>query len=88
MSVKGETHSNVGFDELSFEEAILKLNQTVESLEVGELSISEATLLYETGINLVRVCNQKLAEAELKITQIQTEYGNQIQLSTTNNLEE
>ncbi len=74
--------NQIGFDEekLSFEQVQSKLDETVQALEAGELPLAEATSLYETGMKLARVCNEMLASAELKITQVQTAYGDQMRL--------
>ena len=66
--------------ELTFEEALGRLEQIVKALEAGGLSLSEATRLYEKGMKLARLCSEMLAVAELKITQIQTAYGEQMRL--------
>ena len=67
-------------DDLSFEQALAQLDETVKALEAGEKPLAEATRLYEQGMRLARVCNEMLAAAELKITRIQTAYGEQMRL--------
>ena len=62
-------------DTLSFEEAFRRLNEMAESLDVGGLSLSDATSQYEEGMNLVRRCNQLLDEAELKITNLKDSFA-------------
>ena len=69
-----------GIDELTFEQAIARLDETVEALEAGDVPLAEATRLYEQGMKLARVCSEMLATAELRITQIQTAYGEQMRL--------
>ena len=69
-------------EDLSFEEAYSRLEETVHSLEEGGLSLSEATRLFEEGMKLARVCNELLSSAELKITRLQTAYGEQMRLLT------
>ena len=64
----------------TFEQALAKLDETVRALEAGDLPLDEATRLYEKGMGLARVCSEMLAAAELKITQIQTAYGEQMRL--------
>jgi exodeoxyribonuclease VII small subunit len=68
-------------DVLSFEEALKRLDETVQKLEAGKLSLSEATALYEEGMRLARICSERIATAELKITQIRTAYGEQMRLT-------
>ena len=66
--------------ELTFEQALASLDQTVRALEAGDLPLDEATRLYEEGMKLARTCNEMLASAELRITQIRTAYGEQARL--------
>ncbi len=54
----------------SFEEAFNRLSETVEALESGGLTLEAATNLYEEGMRLVRLCNQLLSTAELRVTQL------------------
>jgi exodeoxyribonuclease VII small subunit len=51
----------------SFEEALKKLEEIVQRLERGELSLEESLTCYEEGIRLSRFCHTKLEEAERKI---------------------
>ena len=53
--------------ELKFEEALKKLEKIVEDLENGELSLDEALKIYEEGIELSRICAQRLDNARKKI---------------------
>ena len=57
----------------SFEAVLSRLEATVQSLEQGDLSLEEATRLYEAGISLSRICNQILDKAELKVSELKTE---------------
>lgn len=56
--------------EMSFEEAFEKLESTVRQLEVGDLTIEEAVSLYEQGMQLARLCQQRLDAAELRISKL------------------
>ncbi|MCK5561299.1 MAG: exodeoxyribonuclease VII small subunit [Thermoplasmata archaeon] len=53
--------------ELSFEEALGKLENNVRTLEVGELSLEESLKIFEEGMKLSKLCSSKLEEAEQKI---------------------
>ncbi len=64
--------------ELTFEQALERLDGTVQALESGGLSLEEATHLYEEGIKLARMCSEALASAELRITRIRTAHGEQM----------
>jgi len=50
-----------------FEEALKRLEGVVERLEEGDIPLEEALKLFEEGVQLSRVCTQKLDEAEKKI---------------------
>lgn len=65
-------------EELTFEEALGKLDETVQALEAGGLPLSEATRLFADGMKLARVCSEMLSAAELKVTRIKTAYGEQM----------
>ena len=53
--------------ELSFEEAVRKLEKIASELEREGLALDESLKLYEEGIGLVRYCNTVLTEAERKV---------------------
>jgi exodeoxyribonuclease VII small subunit len=53
--------------EIKFEETIKKLEKIVEDLEKGDLSLDEALKKYQEGIELARVCAQRLDSAKKKI---------------------
>lgn len=54
-------------DNIKFEEALKKLEKIVEDLEKGELSLDEALKKYQEGVELSRLCAQKLEGAKKKI---------------------
>ena len=70
------SHEELG--DLTFEQALARLDGTVEALESGGLSLEESTRLYEEGIGLARLCSEALASAELRITRIRTAHGEQM----------
>jgi exodeoxyribonuclease VII small subunit len=53
--------------EITFEEALKKLEEVVKRLEEGDLPLEESLSLFEEGIRLSRVCAQKLDEVEKRI---------------------
>jgi exodeoxyribonuclease VII small subunit len=53
--------------EIKYEEALKKLEKIVEELEKGELSLDEALKKYQEGIELSRICTQRLDLAKKKI---------------------
>jgi exodeoxyribonuclease VII small subunit len=52
---------------MKFEEALKKLEETVEQLESGDLPLEKALEVFETGIKMSRICTKKLEEAEQKV---------------------
>ncbi|RKD25585.1 exodeoxyribonuclease VII small subunit [Ammoniphilus oxalaticus] len=52
---------------LTFEEAIKRLEDVVDTLESGEVPLEKAIDLFQDGMLLSQVCNQKLEIVEQKI---------------------
>lgn len=73
-------NSDVAVNDLTFEQALSRLDETVQSLETGGLALSDATSLFEEGMKLARRCSEMLATAELRITRIQTAFGEQMRM--------
>jgi exodeoxyribonuclease VII small subunit len=53
--------------EVKFETALNRLEEIVGKLEDGEMSLEDSLKLFEEGIKLSRVCDQKLQAAERRI---------------------
>ncbi len=58
--------------ELSFEEAVKRIDEIVRSLEDGSAELDRSLELYEEGIGLVRLCSSMLDSAEKKIKILQS----------------
>ena len=56
---------------LPFEEALKKLESIVEAMESEELPLETLLTKYEEGTQLARMCQEKLADAEVKIQQLE-----------------
>ena len=56
-----------GSDEVSFEEALARLEQIVERLESGDLELEAALLAFEEGVALTRRCAERLEAAERRV---------------------
>ncbi|MEK7395915.1 MAG: exodeoxyribonuclease VII small subunit, partial [Candidatus Poribacteria bacterium] len=54
-------------DEIKFEDAMTRLEEIVEELESGELSLEESLSAFEEGIKLSKICAKLLNEAERKV---------------------
>ena len=65
---------------IPFEEALQKLETVVEAMESGDLPLESLLARYEEGVKLTKICQEKLAEAELKIQQLEKTAGGEIKL--------
>jgi exodeoxyribonuclease VII small subunit len=63
-----------------FETALEDLEQVVEQLESGELSLEDSLTAFEKGVGLVKICNQKLNEVEKKIEVLVKDKEGKLQL--------
>lgn len=52
---------------MDFEKKLGRLEEIVEKMETGELSLEESLKLFEEGVKLSRECNVQLSEAEQKV---------------------
>jgi exodeoxyribonuclease VII small subunit len=57
--------------ELSFEDAVQKLESIVETMESGDLPLEQMLERFDEGTKLAKVCQTRLSEAELKIQQVE-----------------
>jgi exodeoxyribonuclease VII small subunit len=60
---------------LSFEEAMNKLEEIVDRLEEGDVPLEEAIAIYKDGMELSKLCHDKLKNVEEQLAQIITEDG-------------
>lgn len=54
-------------ENLSFEESLTELEGIVQNLETGELALEDAMSLFERGLNLSQVSQEKLKDADQKV---------------------
>jgi exodeoxyribonuclease VII small subunit len=71
-----------------FESALEELEQVVEQLESGDLSLEDSLSAFEKGVGLVRLCNQKLSEVEKKIEMLVKDKEGKLQLKAVVDLPE
>jgi exodeoxyribonuclease VII small subunit len=65
---------------MPFEDALQKLESIVESMESDELPLETLLARYEEGTHLSRICQDRLAEAESKIQQLEKTPGGELVL--------
>ena len=56
--------------ELSFEEALEKLEKIVGQLESGQTKLEDAVKVYEEGVQLKKLCEKKLSDAQMKVEKL------------------
>ncbi len=54
-------------NELTFEEALSRIEEIVELLDSGEASLDGSLALFEEGVGLVKMCSSKLDDVEQKV---------------------
>jgi exodeoxyribonuclease VII small subunit len=62
-------------DSLTFEDALERLENILESMESGDTPLADLVSKFEEGSNLLKVCQVKLKEAELKIEKLNITTG-------------
>ena len=71
-----------------FEEALQKLEGVVEAMEADDLPLEMLLARYEEGARLVKICQEKLAEAEVKIQQLEKTAAGELKLKPIDLAEE
>ncbi len=57
--------------ELTYEQAMTRLEEIVAQLEGGKCTLDESMKLFEEGAKMTDFCRKALSEAEQKITKLQ-----------------
>ena len=63
--------------DLAFEDAYRELEETVQRLDSGDLTLEEAIALYERGMALAQRCGDALDAAELQVEEVAATSGQQ-----------
>ena len=58
---------------IDFEKSLSRLEEITSVLEKGEISLDEMIDLYTEGTKLVALCNEKLENAQVKISELTRE---------------
>ena len=64
--------TNDELEKLTFEDAIKELENLVDSLDKGDVSLDDAITAYDRGAKLKDYCQKKLHEAKMKVEIIQS----------------
>ena len=71
---------------IKFEEALSELESQVKLLESGELSLEQSLEVFKHGVELSKICNQKLSTVRQEVEKIVAE-GEDYKLETFQDLE-
>ena len=55
---------------MTFEEAMQRLEQIVRTLERGDAKLNDSLRLFQEGTELIRLCNTQLSNAELEVRKV------------------
>jgi exodeoxyribonuclease VII small subunit len=64
----------------SFERQLKRLEEIVDALEQGEVPLDEAVKMYEEGLQISKLCLQKLNQAELKLKRLSKDVDGNFEL--------
>lgn len=67
--------------DLSFEEAVIQLENIVRELESGRIKLDDAVAAYEKAMALKQLCEAKLKSAQLKIEKLEIGAADNVQAS-------
>ncbi|MGN0464457.1 MAG: exodeoxyribonuclease VII small subunit, partial [Acutalibacteraceae bacterium] len=56
--------------EMTLEQAMKRLEEITEKMQSESVTLDKSLKLFEEGSSLVAFCNEKLQQAQLKITQL------------------
>ena len=62
-------------NEISLEELLERLENTVEKLQAPEVSLEESFQLYKQGMDDIKICNEIIDKVEKKVLMLNQEGG-------------
>lgn len=62
-------------NEMTFEQALARLEQIVRALEGGNVPLEDLIKLFDEGTSLVKLCTERLDKAEEKVKLLQIKEG-------------
>ena len=64
-------------NELTFEQAVSRIDEIVTSLEKGDAELEKSLSLFEEGVKLIEICGTMLDKAEQIVVRLQTTIGDE-----------
>jgi exodeoxyribonuclease VII small subunit len=77
-----EPGGDIPAPDLPFEDALKKLESIVESMEAEDLPLEKLLAQYQEGARLSQICQERLAQAELRIQQLEKSASGQISVKS------
>lgn len=81
-AVKNAASQAAPSEDMPFEQALHRLESILEGMESDELPLETLIARFEEGTRLVRLCQAKLAEAEVKIQQLEQGQDGELSLKS------
>lgn len=72
-------------EEMTFEESMMALESIVRELEQGDVPLEQALAHFQKGIELSKVCQETLTNAETTLTKIMTETNEEVVFDESGN---
>lgn len=66
--------------EQTFEGQLKRLEEIVETLEKGNVTLDQSVKMYEEGVQISKQCLEKLTKAELKLKQLSKDINGNFKL--------
>ena len=79
---------NDEIESLSFEDALIQLENIVRELESGRIKLDDAVKAYEKAVALKQLCENRLKSAQLKIEKIEVSPNGDLKTAPLYNVEE
>jgi exodeoxyribonuclease VII small subunit len=76
---------SLDLDTISFEAAFSRLEEILERMNSGTISLDESLKLYEEADQLIAICNKRLNEAERKIEMLVKNRNGELTFTPDNN---
>ena len=67
-------------ENVNFDSALEKLEDIVEQLESGQLSLEEALLVFEEGVKLSLYCQKELKKTDGKVSRLLKKLNGELEL--------
>ena len=67
--------------EFDFDKNLTKLEQIIEQLEGGDMTLEKSISVYQKGVELLKMLNEEMVDAEQKVSELSDILRNEIELN-------